>query len=96
MFVVRKSDAPAIKKIFAVREDEEVIISDKYLPLQEVFETLNSSGGKKILFVCVPAFPFVNFEKLGFVLGKDFVNGLEFLSEAQGVPFNSYPLVQAM
>ena len=28
--------------------------------------------------------------------GVDFVNGMEFLSEAQGVPLNSYELIKAM
>ena len=96
VFVVRKGDAAAIKKIFAVRDDEDVIISDKYTPLQEVFETLNSSGGKKILFVCVPDFPFVNFEKLGFVRGKDFINCVELLPEIIGVPRSFHWVIKDM
>ena len=95
-FVVRKDDAATIKKLFAIRDDEELIIADKYTPLQEVFESLNASRGKKIFFILVPDFPFINFEKLGFVHGKDFINGFEFLPELWGLPFSSHQILAAM
>lgn len=96
VFVVRKGDVETIKKIFAVRKDEEIIIVDKYIPRQEVFESMNTSQGKKFFLIFVPDFPFVNFEKLGFVYGRDFINGFELLSEIQGFQMNSYRLIQAM
>ena len=34
--------------------------------------------------------------EVGFVFGRDFINGMEFLSEVHGVPFNSYELLQMM
>ena len=95
-FVVRKGDVESVKKLFAIRDDEELIVADKYTPLQEVFESLNASRSKKIFFILIPDFPFVNFEKLGFVHGKDFINGFEFLPELWGLPFSSHRILAAM
>ena len=44
----------------------------------------------------IPNFPFAALIKAGFVYGKDFLNGLEFLSAEHGLPLNSYRLIQAM
>lgn len=95
-FIVSKGDVDAIKKLFVVRNDEELIIVDRDTPRQIIFERMNASRGKKIFFVFVPNFPFVNFEKLGFVYGKDFLNGLELLADAQTSAVNSHLLLKAM
>ena len=57
---------------------------------------MSNARGKKIFFICVPNFPFAALIQAGFVFGKDFVNGLDFLSEAHGVPLNPYTFVNAM
>lgn len=96
VFVMRKNDVDSIKQIFSVRDDEEVIIADKYIPRQEVFESMNASRGKKFFFIFMPDFPFVNFEKMGFVKGTDFVDGFTFLPEVYGIPLDSHRLLKAM
>lgn len=95
-FIVPKGDVDAIKKLFAVRNDEELITVDRDTPRQIIFERMNASRGKKIFFVFVQNFPFVNFEKLGFVYGRDFLNGLELLADAQTLAVNSHLLLNAM
>lgn len=95
-FIVLKNDVDAIKKLFVVRNDEELITVERDTPRQEIFERMNASRGKKIFFVFVQNFPFVNFEKLGFVYGRDFLNGLELLSDAQTLAVNSHLLLNAM
>ena len=95
-FIVSKNDVDAIKKLFAVRNDEELITVDRDTPRQIIFERMNASRGKKIFFVFVQNFPFVNFEKLGFVYGRDFLNGLELLADAQTLAVNSHLLLKAM
>lgn len=95
-FIVSKNDVDAIKKLFAVRNDEELITVDRDTPRQIIFERMNASRGKKIFFVFVQNFPFVNFEKLGFVYGRDFLNGLELLADAQTLAVNSHLLLNAM
>ena len=95
-FVVLKSDVDTIKKLFFVRDDEEVIIVERDTPRHELFEKMTASRDKKFFLIFAPNFPYINFAKLGFVYGKDFLSGAEFLSEAQGVPLDSWPLIQAM
>lgn len=51
---------------------------------------------KKFFFICVRDFPFKNFERLGFVRGKDFLNGLRFVSNDYGFLPISYQLIKAM
>ena len=96
VFVVHKDSCDAIKKLFAVRTDEDVITADKYIPLQDIFEQMNSSRGKKIFFIFVPDFPFENFERLGFVRGKDFLNALEIVSNDYGFLPKSHAIIKAM
>lgn len=95
-FVVSKGDADAIKKLFAVRADEEMLVIERDTSRQEIFERMNASRGKKFFFVFVQNFPFVNFEKLGFVYGRDFINGLDLLSGAQSLLVNSYLLLKEL
>ena len=95
-FVVPKDDINNIKALFAVRTDEDVIAVDKYIPLQEIFEQMNSSRGKKIFFVFVPDFPFENFERLGFVRGLDFLNGYGLFLEVQDFALDSHRIIKTM
>ena len=85
-----------IKKLFSVRVDEEIILAEDNESLQKLLDAMNASHGKKIFFIVLQAFPFGLLTKLGFVNGREFVNGIDFLSEAQGVPFDSHPLIKAM
>ena len=57
---------------------------------------MNASRGKKVFFIMLPNFPFQVLIQAGFVLNRDFVNGMYFLSEAQGVRFDSYEFIKAM
>ena len=95
-FFVDPRNSGSIKKIFAVRTDEDVIIADNQAAPKKLLDAMKKARGKKIFFICVPNFPFAALIQAGFVFGKDFVNGLDFLSEAQGVPLNSNALVKAM
>ncbi len=95
-FFVAPANVDVLKKIFSIRDDEEVIVAENQKSLITLLESMKSSRGKKIFFIMLSNFPLQILTQAGFAQGKDFVNGLDFLSEAQGVPFNSYPLVQAM
>ncbi|MBE8953799.1 MAG: glycosyltransferase family 8 protein [Quinella sp. 1Q7] len=95
-FFVASVNVDAARQIFYIRPDEEIIAADNQASLQNLLNTMNASRGKKIFFICVPKFPFGALTQAGFTFAKDFVNGLDFMSEAHGVPLNSYPLIQAM
>ncbi len=86
----------AIKNIFLIRDDEEILLAENQSSLQKLIDAMNASRGKKIFFIMAQGFPLSLLSKAGFVFGKDFFNGYDFLSAAQGMPLNSYPLLHAM
>ena len=85
-----------VKKVFNVRDDEEVITLENQKPLKDLLDSMKESQGKKVFFIVAQNFPFNVLTQAGFIYGKDFVNGLEFFSEEQGILMNSYPLLRAM
>ena len=95
-FFAAPKDVDAFKKIFSIRNDEKIITADNNDSLNKLLDAMKRARGKKVFFIMLPNFPFQILTQAGFTPGNDFVNGLEFLSEAQGVPLNSYPLIQAM
>ena len=95
-FFVLPSDIAMIKKFFSVRDDEEIISAENQQSLQNLIDAMKFYKGKKVFFIIVANFPFNALTQAGFVYGRDFINGVELLSEANGVPMNSYPFIQAM
>ncbi len=95
-FFTTPENVEATKGIFSVRKDEEIILIENQESLQKLLKAMKRSKGKKIFFILYPYFQFDVLTKEGFVYGKDFLNGLEFLSAEQGTSLNSYKLIQAM
>ncbi|MBE8953800.1 MAG: glycosyltransferase family 8 protein [Quinella sp. 1Q7] len=95
-FFAVPGDFNTIRQIFYIRPDEEIIAADNQASFQKLLNIMHVSRGKKIFFIVVRNFPFQILAQAGFVAGKDFVNGLDFMSEAHGVPLNSHALIQAM
>ncbi|MBR4152465.1 MAG: glycosyltransferase family 8 protein [Selenomonadaceae bacterium] len=96
VFFTAPQNVEEIKKIFLIQDDEEIIIAENNEALQKLIDAMKKARGKKIFFILFPKFPFKVLIQEGFSFGKDFLNGFEFLSKAQGVTLNSYSLVQAM
>lgn len=95
-FFTTPANLDALKKIFLVRDDEEIILAENQSSLQKLIDAMNTSRGKKIFFILLPNFPFQVLIQVGFVFGRDFLNGFDFLSAAHGLPLNSYQLIKAM
>ena len=97
-FFVSPQNIDTVKKIFYVNPNEEIIPATNIESLQNLFVLLKRSGGRKIFFLLVDGFPAISelLTKAGFVEGRDFINGMAFLSNAHGVNMNPYPLVKAM
>ena len=95
-FFTPPQNVEALKKIFSVRDDEEIILAENQASVQKLIDAMNSSRNKKVFFILAPGFPVQALIQAGFVYGKDFLSGFEFLSEAHGVPLNSYHLIKAM
>ena len=95
-FFILPHDIDGLKKFFSIRDDEEIILAENQTSLQKLLDAMKKSQGKKVFFIMLPNFPFQALIQAGFVPNRDFVNGLEFLSEAQGLPLNSYQFINAM
>jgi len=95
-FFVLPPNVDALKKIFSVHDDEEIILAENQESLQKLIDAMKLSAGKKVFFILVPGFTLQILIQAGFVYGRDFLNGFDFLSEAHGVPFDSYQLIKAM
>ena len=95
-FFTPPRDVDGLKKFFSIRDDEEIILAENQTSLQKLIDAMKNSQGKKVFFIMLPNFPYQALIQAGFVPNRDFLNGLEFLSEAQGVPLNSYQFIKAM
>ena len=95
-FFTPPRDVDGLKKFFSIRDDEEIILAENQTSLQKLIDAMKNSQGKKVFFIMLPNFPYQALIQAGFVPNRDFLNGLEFLSEAQGVPLNSYPFIQGI
>ena len=87
-----------MKKIFLVRDDEEFIQFVNQESLNALAKSMFESRGKKVFFILFERYTQLRVElkKLGFVENQDFIDAQKFLSDANGVPLNTYELVKAM
>ena len=95
VFFDAAANVNAIKQMFSLRKGEEVITPENG-GIQRLLDAMKKSRGKKVFFIMPPNFPYKVLTDAGFEFGKDFVNGLEFLSEEQGLPLNSNAMINAM
>ena len=91
-FMATEDKLDLLLEKFFVHEDEEVFLLKDGMPLQKIFDVINSAHGEKIFFVLAPKFPFNVLEEAGFVRGKDFADALEILPSE----YNFYSLVKSM
>lgn len=94
-FFVEGANLDAVKNIFAVEDGEEIISGAS---IENLIQSMKKSHGRKIYFILAGYFPAVHqaLTTQGFVFGKDFLNGFEFLSEAQGMFFDTNFLVNML
>ena len=95
-FFTTPANLDALKNIFLVRDDEEILLAENQSSLQKLIDAMNSSRGKKVFIILLPYFPFRALTEAGFVHGRDFLNGFESLSAAHGLPLDSYQFIKAM
>ena len=100
-FFIAPEEIESTKKIFSIRAKEIIIPAENEESFQKLLDTMKISKGKSVFFIMTGKildenFSFEKLTEAGFIAGKDFIKGWRLLSEANGKPFNSYPLVQAM
>ena len=96
VFFIMQDYLDLVAESFSVQSDEEIILIDRNSSLEKLIDIMNTSRGRKVFFIMAEGFPFDALTDAGFIAGNDFLDCFEFLSEAQGVPFNSHLLIQAM
>ena len=96
VFFSMPENLAATKEVFEVKDNEEIILAESEDSLRALLYEMRISQGKKIFFIMVTDFPFDVLTEAGFVRSQDFVNGFEFLSEAQGAPLDTHRLIKAM
>ena len=96
-FFTMPHNIQAIKKLFNVRDDEEIIPAGSPDSIQILIDAMKRAAGETIFFIVIPKFRFDVLTKAGFAFGKNFVNGMEYLSELNKLPvINSNQLIKAM
>ncbi len=95
-FFAAPKDLDGLRQFFSIRDDEKIIPADGQDAFQKLLDTMRKARGKRVFFIMVPYFPVQILTEAGFLPGKDFVNGLEFLFDVQGGSLNSYELIKAM
>jgi len=100
-FFIASEEIESTKKIFSIRANEIIIPAENEESFQKLLDAMKVAKDKSVFFIMTKKFleekfPFEKLTEAGFIVGKDFIKGWRLLSEANGKPFNSYSLVQAM
>lgn len=98
-FFTNVQNIDALKHTFFIRQDEEIIPLENQESFNVLANSMKNSLGKKIFFILfLEGYPQLRLSLInaGFVEGRDFINAAMFLSDANGVPLNTYELVKAM
>lgn len=96
VFFTMPENLAATKEVFALNENEEIILAESEESLRKLLGEMKTHQGKKVFFIMVTDFPFSVLTDAGFVRGQDFINGFDFLSEAHGFPLDSYRIIKAI
>lgn len=97
-FFMMPEDIEVMKEYFQINENEEIVPAPEPESLNNLAESMKKSEGKKLYILVLPMYPYCCefLTEAGFEEGKDFINGINFLSDAQGVPLNPYELIKLM
>ena len=94
IFFITPQMLEGIKNIFGVQEHEEIILAEN----EKSLERLINSASNKVIFISPDIYEQCKefLLKVGLRENYDFINIINFLSDANGVPFNSYELVKLL
>ena len=99
IFFTAEDNIDTLAQIFYIKEDEEIVPFVDMESIQILKDCMKRSAGNEIYFIFIGNYyPIVRAEliKEGFVEGRDFLDAMQFLSEAHGVPLNTYNFVKAL
>ena len=96
-FFVSQENLEALRQIFYVKSEEEIILAESPNSLQLLANSMATHD--KIFFILLPnEYQAIGIALIqaGFVEGRDFLNAMLFLSDAHGVPLDTYPLIKLL
>ena len=100
IFVTEPNNVELVRKIFYVKDNEEVLKIDSPNWIGNLIAMMKNSAGEKIYFLLVGDLVYPQLRKMlikeGFTEWQDFLNGEIFLSELHGVPLDSFRLIYKM
>ena len=99
VFFTDKRNLEFLKKAFRVQEGEEIIPAVNMESVAALKASMKASAGSKLYFILIGKdyhFLRADLMRAGFVEGRDFINAVQFLSNAQGLPLDTYNFVKAL
>ena len=95
-FFVNATNFDNIKKVFSVKDDEEIISAKGKQSLNELINLMRQANGTKVYFIVINGYDVIcdKLKKAGFIEYKDFLDGRIFLSEIHGVPLDTHFLIK--
>ena len=100
-FFIEPKKIDEMKRFFTIKAYEEIIPAENETSLQKLIEAMRLSQGMCVFFILTEKFlkkkfPADLLKAEGFKEDKDFVQAWKFLSEEQGVPFDSFQILLKM
>ena len=91
-FFTERMNLNFLINVFRLQEGEEIISAVNQESVQVLKESMKASAGKKVYFILISGYEILRAElmKEGFVEGRDFINAVQFLSSANGIPMNVF------
>ena len=94
IFFITPQTLEGVKNIFGVQDNEEIILAENEKSLKRLIKTARN----KVIFISPDIYQQCReiLLQAGLIENRDFINIINFLSDAHGVPFNSFALINAM
>ena len=100
-FFIEPNRIEEMKKFLWIRDFEPIIPAENESSLEILIDTMKKNKGKYIFFIMMKNFlgkdfPLERLKAEGLKDFQDYLRAWEFLLESQGLPINSFPLIQIM
>lgn len=98
IFFTPPENAAMVRRIFFVSDSEEIIPATATDSVQNLIDAMNKKPGQMIAFAFIGNYQifFQRMVQAGFVAGRDFIDAMLFMSDANGMPMNTYPLLKML
>ena len=97
-FLVSKRNLEGLKEVFAIKDNEEIFVSDDEDAFYKLTDAMKNSRGKKVFFILIDNYSELHpvLVQMGFTAGEDFIDVKAFLHDGHGVPLPAFTLVKLL